>query len=331
MNDDEFDILELTKIISIFNKNDIKLTFENFTSLKKTFYEILPICIERVEKLYQYRGHFSKMYNLSCKLQKIINIKKYYQYSDLKLLNQDVHYENIKSLDKLMVTTKSRNIPILDLNGVFGVNLTTDEKYVNTYQYIVVPFDISKLDLTAKIQSFSYHKLNENWYDYICFYPNTNKCLSVMSFDFNVNKIVDSVRYSVYIKDFIEQKLSSYVKMDNLMNFLSNEYHLHNLFGDECYLHLPSSSSKQYDDDFISVEIMPSNKEMESQGKYFKFLEDYFSKMIEYDLMTTEEKQFILNHETTKNKSNLIKFVWSSKNDYEVQWCNIEYNNMMGG
>jgi len=320
----DFESLELSKIISIFNKNNIKLTFDNFSQLNEAFSDILPICVHKIESLYAKNGYFSKLYTLSCKKKEVINVKKYFQYFDLKLLNNKDHFSNIQSIEKIAKQSRRKNIPILDINGIFGVEFSSDEKYLKSNQYILYPSNLSDGDTNQKIQGLLSYTVNSNWHDYIISYLNNDTFTSVMSVDFNLGKQIESIRYLIYKRDF--KKISSYVKMDNFIEFLTNEYHLHNFEQDQLYLQFPSSFNTRYDSDYICIEMMPINQEMAHAGFYFDFLEDYLTKMIEYELLTNIEKDFILNHETTKNKSNLLRLVWNNKNDYEVQWANIEFN-----
>lgn len=319
-----FESLELSKLISIFNKNNIKLTFDNFSQINSTFNSILPICVHKIESIHAQNGYFSKLHILSCRKQEVLSVKKYFQYFDLKLLNNKDHFSNIQTIQKIAKESRQRNIPIFDISGIFGVEFSFDEKYLKSNQYILYPYDISEGNLNDKMQSLIKHKLNSNWHDYIISYLNQNISVSVMSIDFDLRKQIESVKYSIYKRDF--KKINSYVKMQNFVEFLTNEYHLHNFDHDELQLQCPSSFNTRYEDDYICIEMMPYHKEMADVGFYFDFLEDYLIKMVEYELMTNSEKDFILNHDTTKNKSNLLRLVWNSKTDYEVQWCNIEFN-----
>jgi len=327
MNDFEFTSLEIAKILSQFNTKNVKLVFENPSDVNSVFNEIFPIFTQAVGRFHKNKNYNSKGYELSCDRMKVTAMGYGYQYANLQLISDKDHNQNVQSVHDLFpYFSYFRKLPVVDINGIFGVDLSVDEKYLHGYYYSIVPYFLNEVPEEQKSECLNDMKLSHSWRDYILSYATQDQAVYASYAGFDSKKILCKLGFSVMIKDFITKKLSTYHKFDNLINFLTNETQFYNQDYEECGLQLPSVASSVYENEYLGVELVPFPYENgRSREEYLNFLDQYFSKMIEYKLITEEQKYFILNDETTqRNKDGILKFRWKDSKTYGVKWYNIE-------
>lgn len=327
MNNFEFNSLEIAKILSHFNSRNVKLIFENPSDVNLVFNEIFPIFVQANGRFHKNNNYNSKGYELNCDRMKITAMGYGYQYANLLSIADKEHNQNVQTLhDLFSYFSYFRKLPIVDINGIFGVDLSVDEKYLHGYYYSVVPYFLNELPDNQKTECLNNMKLSHSWRNYILSYSTQEEPIYVSYVGFDSKKVLCKLGYSVLIKDFITKDLSKYTKFDNLVNFLNNEKQFYNEEYEECILQLPSVASSVYEDEYLGVEIVPFPYENgKSREEYLSFLDQYFTKMIEYKLITESQKDFILTDSTTyKNKDGILKFRWKNSQTYGVKWYNIE-------
>ncbi len=327
MNDFEFSSLEIAKILSHFNTRNVKLVFENPSDVNLVFNEIFPLFVQANGRFYKNKNYNSKGYELSCDRMKMTAMGYGYQYANLQLIADKDHNQNVQTVHDLFpYFSYYRKLPVVDINGIFGVDLSVDEKYLHGYYYSVVPYFLNELPDEQKSESLNDMKLSHSWRDYILSYANQGQPVYASYVGFDSKKILCKLGFSVLIKDFITKNLTKYHKFENLINFLQNESQFYNEEYEECGLQLPSIASSVYEDEYLGVELVPFPYENgRSRDEYLQFLDQYFTKMIEYKLITEAQKNFILNDDTTlRNKDGILKFRWKNSQTYGVKWYNIE-------
>lgn len=322
----EFDTIEIAKILSKFNDRNIKLTFDNLSDINNVFNEIFPVFLQANGR-FQKNNYNSKGHELSCNKMKVTGKVLFYQYANVVSLADPNHFQNIQNLHNFLTYfCYFKRMPIIDMNGLFGVDLSSDEKYLNGYYYSVVPYALNQLLPEQQQQSLKDMKLEEIWHDYVLSFSSANNLIYLSYIGFDSRKFISKLGYSTLIKDFIQKPATKHKKIDNLIDFLKKEKQLYNEEFEECGLQFPSISSTAFNKEHFGVELVPCPYEnKKDRNLYLDVLDEYFSKLIDYKLLTTAQKDFILYHDSTvKNKDGVLKFRWNDLQTYDVKWYNLE-------
>jgi len=325
----ELNSLEITKIIAQFNKRNIKLTLDNPTDINLAFNDVFPIFVQAYGRVHK-AHHNSKCHEINCSKMKSSGVVILYQYANMVSLADKNHFDNIQTVHNLLsYFSYFKKLPVVDMNGMFGIDLSTDENYLNGYYYTVVPYSLCNFLPEQRSRLLKDVKLNPIWHDYILSYASKNQQIYLSYLGFNDKKILAKIGYSALIADFIDADKLEYKKFENLIDFLKNEKTLYDEEYEECGLQFSSSFSTSFEQKHFGLELTPcpfENKKERSQ--YLDFLGEYFSKLEEYELITHNQKDFVLNHEETiRNKDGVLKFRWANPDTYEIKWYNIERRN----
>lgn len=325
----ELNSLEITKILSQFNKRNIKLTLDNPTDITLALNDAFPIFLQAQSRLHQ-EEYNSKCYELNCDDMKPSGVVGFYQYALMVLLADKNHLHNIQTVHKLLsYFSEVKQLPVVDMNGMFGVDLSADEKYLNGYYYGVVSYPINDVHIDQQNSIFSDMKINPLWIDYLLDYSLNKKQIYLNYFSFDSRKILSRLGYSVMIRDFIDSPKIKYKKVENILDFLKTETSLHDLSFEECGLQFSSSLVPS---EHFGLEFSPCPRERyRDRSEYLEFMDNYFTKMIGYDLITPQQKDYILSNPLTiQSKDGILKFRWGNRQKYQVKWYNIERRNFGG-
>jgi len=325
----ELNSLEVTKILAQFNKRNIKLTLDHPNDVNLVLNDIFPIFIQAQGRIHQ-EQYNSKCYELDCTRMKKSGVVGFYQYALMVMLADKTHLYNIQQVHELMpYFSVLKQLPVVDMNGMFGIDLSADEKYLNGYYYGVTPYSINDVSVDQQLQIFKDAKVCKIWHDYLLSYSANNKQIYLSYLSFDNRKILARLGYSVMIRDFIKSPRLKYKKMQNIVDFFQNQDELHDLEFEECGLQV---SSSLLESQHFGLELSPCPREKyRDRAQYIDFMDNYFTKLIEYDLMDDKQKDFILTHpDTIENKDGILKFRWENPETFALKWYNIQRRNAGG-
>ncbi len=327
MNDFEFDKIEISKILSCFSKHNVKLSFDDYKDLEQSLYDLVPLYLQARSRHNHTNNYTTKIYELDCNFLRHSGIATTYQYANLQLLNNKDHTDNIKNLHQLLeYFCFFKKMPVVDINGMFGVDLSADGNYINGYYYCVVPYILNDLPPEVQIKIIKNLKMSQKWQEYIASFILNDKILYLQYVNYTKNKILNKLQYSTPVSDIIQMPKMNYVKYDNLIDFLEKE-NLHDKNYEECGIQVPSNSSTSYDDEYFAIELTPFPYEnRRPREEYLEFLSNYFDKLVDYKIINESQKDFILLDEKTKScKDGILKIRWNNQKNYTIKWYNLEH------
>lgn len=319
------DSLSKCKLLSVFDRNNVKLTFENFEQLNECLDELVQEC-ENI-KFYQNQKElaYTEVCEIDCGSNKISGKTITYHYSTLFLLRDRHHIDNINKLfDIFPYYYNVLNISPFDYNSNFGYDFTTDGKKLNGYYYSISPLNLAWL---SKITDVNNVFISKFWNEYLMSYYLSDKTLLNSYVAFDRNKLLSKFGYTICLKDFIEntEDKFEYAKIKNLLLFLKEtegKYFIND--ANFCNVQIPALNAFGYTEEYFAVELwMP--KLWETQEQYLQILSNFCDDLIKYELFSVTEKKAIMD--AVEGESGILKFRWKNKDTLETKW----YNNTFHG
>lgn len=306
---------QITTINSIFKKNNINVSFENFNDYKKSLNQICLVMHKSRSDFIKSKLDYKYLleYDLSSPDKPTDKSIAYRFDTAFFHSDQKIHLQMQIIRDYINLSLQKNSIFDLDGEG-FGVIYFPDDvdmKMPRGYYYSLAP-DILKNSEKSLHKNFLLGLyIEKTSVEYLTkFIEFNNLDLGYLSFDGtntlrNVGFSVDS---SDEVCDILNQYHSSYIKFTDVINFIKNNYSKDRKIG----LQYSNISTKN-----ISIEI-PISKEL---------LYDYLIKINDIYEISNIEKWKIHNNDCEEDGKNyVLKFKWSNSKKFSLKLYDIFMN-----
>lgn len=312
MNKSSYSASELTRIMKIFDDNEVKLEFQNFDNLYDCFDKVMPITIEAYFRNYRKKNYHSIFFEHDIQSKQLTNYIKVYTYFDLCFFDQNL-INFVKALTEALildgVTEGMANDPancsgIRQLNDDFGLCYDLNNIFLGYYFCCV--FDVKKItDKQVEILYYNlgfvempiHKKMREISTKFLlyCVAYSPSKHLGKMQYCVNTDLF-----YNNEIKRIFLKYSNFYTILDTI---LESEM-------DEINIQFDANNAN-----YIALEVFPDITKID------KFLNE----LVELRLLSVDEKEYIINNKKTKSeliKGYAVKFRWDNLDSYTVKWYN---------
>lgn len=153
----EYSAFDLDQIISLLQKNNITLSFENIDNFQQSLEEILPIMIAAKARSKKHFIPLTRVFNYSCVDGSLKSISNYNSYSDAGVMFDKKNRTDIENISQFLNSYNSLyKTYFFDVSNVFGTVITPDEKHIIHSEYGIncLPLKIFTIDELQKFVSY---------------------------------------------------------------------------------------------------------------------------------------------------------------------------------
>jgi hypothetical protein len=153
----EYSAFDLDQIISLLQKNNITLSFENIDNFQQSLEEILPIMIAARARFKKHFTPWVRVFNYSCVNGSLKSISNYNCYSDAGIMFDEKNKTDIENISKFLSSYRSLyETYFFDISNVFATVITPDEKHIIHSEYSVnyLPLKIFTIDELQRFVSY---------------------------------------------------------------------------------------------------------------------------------------------------------------------------------
>jgi hypothetical protein len=297
---------ETAKMLQIFKKNEVQIKFESFDDFHKSLNELYPVLYESFSRNFRKHGWDSVTYEHDMSLQKITTYHKMYKYYYMNFFEKGV-VDLFRHIQESMSTWKIDNACKYESNFrsyddeltyTHNIDGTLDGYYFMVTK-ILCPEDnediINQMFYyfgyeEAKVHKIIRKKTDQYRLQYLGY--NFGKRLRKISFSFN-----QKLFYDDEVKPYFEKYINFYKIVENIDK--------------EIFVQFDAKNPK-----YIGIEINPCMPDFDN---LFVYLEE----LVEKNILTLEQKNYIANNKKTKQAiGSFPKFRWENENTFNIKWYN---------
>lgn len=313
MNKSNYSASEITRMMKIFNDNDVKLEFQNFDDLYKSFDEIFPVVTEAYFRNYKKKNCHSIFFEHDVKNKKLITYIKCFRYFDLCFFDSKL-VTFVKALTEAFIiggvsegTGNNENFSgIRQLNDDFGLcydsnnillgyyfTALCDLKKINEYQVETLSTNLGfvEMDIHKNMRQVATKFLMSG----VGYTPSKNLI--------KLQYCVDSQLFYIdIIKEHFFRYQNFYTILDTIVKYEVDEINI---------------QLEPHNPNYIGIEVFPPGNIEE--------VTEFLSELVSLRLMDEESKKYILNNKKTKSNmvsGYVVKFRWDHLDDYNIKWYN---------
>lgn len=132
----EYSAFDLDQIISLVQKNNITLSFENIDNFQQLLEEILPIILDAKARSKKHFAPLTAIFKHSCENGELKSISNYNSYSDAGIMFDQKNRMDIENISQFLNSYNSlQKTYFFDVSNLFGTVITPDKKHIIHSEY----------------------------------------------------------------------------------------------------------------------------------------------------------------------------------------------------
>ena len=304
---------EITRMMKVFNDNDVKLEFQDFENLYKAFDEIYPVVSEAYFRNYKKNNCHTIFFEHDINSKKLVSYIKCFRYFDLCFFDERL-IDFVKALTEAFILggvaegvgNNDNFSGIRQLNDDFG--LCYDSNNILLGYYFTALCDlktISEYQIESLCANLGFSEINVHRK-----MREASKKFLMTGVGYTPSKNLVKMQYCVDINLFYDDKVKNHFsKYRSFYSIIDKaiEYEV-----EEINIQL-----EPHNPNYIAIELFPpANTES---------ISEFMDELIDLRAMDIDSKEYILNNKKTKSElvtGYVAKFRWDTIDDYNIKWYN---------
>jgi hypothetical protein len=304
-----FSPTELSRMLNAFNKNNVKVTFEDFEDFNKSLNEIYKPLFQSYCRNFRKYGHTAILYEHDMNLEKITTYHKMYKYYYIQYFEEKVvelFRHIVGSISTWMIEGASKDKKVFrTFDDEFAYTFDANTHKLEGYYFMLDKAFYPQDDEDIVQQMFSYFGYQEG---------NVQRYIRKQSHVFNIyylgyntlrklNKVGVCYKRDMMYDEKVKSKYCNYKHLYAILD----AYNEH----DELQVQFEAKNP-----DYFGLEVNPTNRSKED-------LPEYLDRLVDAGVFTVKQKDYILtNKKTEESTQSCVKFRWEDKDTFNAKWYN---------